>query len=369
MISAALQYAVVAFLLALGFIAILSRIAPSIGLVDKPDQRKHHSGSIPLVGGIAILLTLICSLLIWQDSTPTLLGGSSGKLWIFVAAACLVTLLGVVDDMRSVSVFTRFIVEIIAALIVIEGLDLLPLKLGDLLGTGAIYMPHWIAYPFTVIAIFGVINAYNMLDGMDGLLSVMVLITILAFHLFTGLEPGLVTITLCAALSAFLVSNLQVAPYIPKSFLGDAGSKLLGFIVVSLILAVTTRQISGEKYIEPVPALYLVALPLFDMVFITLRRLYGRKSPFAADRTHIHHLMQEFDLSKRRSVALISCAYLTPAFVGLMLDRSGAATPQQFFIFLGLFLAYCLIMSQAWRVARRYQALKQQVASLAGASD
>jgi UDP-GlcNAc:undecaprenyl-phosphate GlcNAc-1-phosphate transferase len=199
-----------------------------------------------------------------------------------------------------------------------------------------------------------------MLDGIDGLLSVMVLITIFAFHLFSGLEPGLITLTLAASLSAFLVSNLSLSPYIPKTFLGDAGSKLMGFIVVSLILTVTSAQVAGIKYIEPVTALYLVGLPLFDMVFITLRRAYSRTSPFRPDRTHIHHLMQALDISHRRTLTLIGAAGLLPPFIGLMLDNSGAATPQQFFIFLGLFAVYCLLMSQAWRVASRYQALKTQ---------
>jgi UDP-GlcNAc:undecaprenyl-phosphate GlcNAc-1-phosphate transferase len=333
-----------AFCLTLMLIAGLSRLAPRLGLVDTPDHRKQHAGDIPLVGGVAIMTTLIACAFFWQDSASQIIGATSGVL----------------DDVRGVSVFTRTIVEVIVALIVIEGLDLIPRKLGNLFGTGTIIMPDWVAYPFTVVAIFGVVNAYNMLDGIDGLLSVMVIITILAFHVFTGLEPGLVTLSITASLAAFLVSNLSLSPYIPKTFLGDAGSKLLGFIVVSLILAVATRQVGGEKYIEPVTALYLVALPLFDMVFITVRRALVGRSPFAADRSHIHHLTQALDVGHRRSLLLIGCAGLAPPFIGLMLDRSGAATPQQFFIFLGLFAIYCLFMSQAWGIAARYQALKRE---------
>lgn len=361
--SPTLAQALFSFSVTLVLLTLLGHVATRIGLVDKPDTRKQHSGAVPLVGGIAILITLCLSTLLWQGAENAIASPDSNTLWVFMAAAALVTLLGLIDDFRDISVFTRTAVEVIAALIVIEGLDLLPQKLGDLIGTGVVYLPEWLAYPFTVIAIFGVINAYNMLDGIDGLLSVMILITILAFHVFTGLEPGAISITVCASLAAFLVSNLQLAPYVPKTFLGDAGSKLLGFIVVALILTVTNRQISGYRYIEPVTALYLVALPLFDMVFTTLRRIYGKRSPFTADRTHIHHLMQTLDISPRRAVLLISCAYLAPAYVGLMLDRAEAATPQQFFIFLGLFVVYCLIMSQAWRVARRYEKLKAQAES------
>jgi UDP-GlcNAc:undecaprenyl-phosphate GlcNAc-1-phosphate transferase len=353
-----------AFCLTLMLIAGLSRLAPRLGLVDTPDHRKQHAGDIPLVGGVAIMTTLIACAFFWQDSASQIIGATSHTVWVFLLAASIITVLGVIDDLRRVSVFTRCVVEVIVALIVIEGLDLVPRNLGDLIGTGNIRLGDWAAYPFTVIAIFGIINAYNMLDGIDGLLSIMVLITIVGFHLFTGLEPGLVSLTLLASLAAFLVSNLRLSPYIPKTFLGDAGSKLLGFIVVALILAVTSRQLGGgTRYVEPVTALYLVGLPLFDMVFTTLRRILGRRSPFAADRSHIHHLMQALDLGHRRSLVMIGCGGLSIPFVGLMLDKSGAATPQQFFIFLGLFAMYCLLMSQAWRVADSYQALKEENAT------
>ena len=358
----ALQFMLLPFLLTLGWIALLAKLAPYAGLVDEPDHRKRHNGAIPLVGGLAIMLTFLTSAAFATAKGFSFMAGQGGTLWIFLVAAFLITVLGMVDDRRSMSVFTRVLSEVAIAIFLIEGLELLPRNLGNLVGSGDIIMADWIAYPFTVIAIFGIVNAYNMLDGIDGLLPVMVLITVFAFHLFSGLEPGFITLTLTASLCAFLVSNLDIAPFVPKSFLGDAGSKLLGFIVVSLILTVTTQQVGGKKYIQPVTALYLVALPLFDMTFITIRRLMARMSPFSADRTHIHHLMEALDISRRRAVLLISCAYLGPAFVGLMLDRSGAAEPQQFYIFLSIFMTYCLFASQAWRMADRYQTLKEAAA-------
>lgn len=357
--SPALQFIVLSFVLTLVSIALLARLAPHVGLVDEPDHRKRHKGDIPLVGGLAIMLTFLISAACAPAESAGVIVEQSGILWIFLVAASLMTALGVVDDYRGTSVFIRILCEVAIALFLIEGLELLPHNLGDLVGVGNITMPDWIAYPFTVVAIFGVVNAYNMLDGIDGLLSIMVLITVFAFHLFSGLEPGFITLTLAASLSAFLVSNLGVTSLVPKAFLGDAGSKLLGFIVVSLILTVTTERVGGAKYIEPVTALYLVGLPLFDMTFVTMRRLMARMSPFSADRTHIHHLLDALDISTRRAVLLISCAYLSPVFVGLMLDSSGAAIAQQFYIFLSIFITYCLFMSQAWRIAERYQRLKE----------
>lgn len=352
----ALQQVLVAFLATLGLIVLLSRIAPRFQLVDAPNHRKIHEGDVPLVGGIAIYLCLLLGTFLWGQPEASMVTKYADSLRVFMVAGGILVLLGIFDDRNNVSVFMRVVVEIGVALIIIEGLDLKVANLGDLFGTGNVKLAPWMAYPFTVICIFGVINAFNMLDGMDGLLGIMVLITLFAFHLFTGVPPGFLTTFISASLLAFLVSNLGLSPSIPKTFLGDSGSKLLGFIVVSLILAATAAQIGGTKLIEPVTALFLIGLPLWDMTFTTLRRVFLRRSPFAADRTHIHHLTQALGLSNRRSLLVIGTIGIASPFTGLMLSRSGAATNYQFFIFLGCFLLYCILASQAWRVAERLQA-------------
>lgn len=358
--SPLLQQSLVAFIFTLTAITVLARLAPAIGLVDTPDERKLHIGQVPLIGGIAIFLSLILGALLWGGESVTMITGNGHSIWVFMSAGAVLVMLGIADDRSHVSVFTRVVIEVAVALIIIEGLDLNVRHLGDLVGTGHIALPAWLAYPFTVICIFGVINAFNMLDGMDGLLGIMMLITLAGFHLFTGIVPGLVSVFIGSSLLAFLVSNLKLSPFIPKSFLGDAGSKLLGFIVVLLILAATSAQIGGEKLMQPVTALYIVGLPLFDMVFTTLRRLRTRRSPFSPDRSHIHHLMQALGMSNRRALLVIGCVGLCCPFLGLMLSKSGATTPYQFYTFCGCFVMYCVLMSQAWQVAERLKRIDAQ---------
>ncbi len=365
LMSASLQHVLFAFISSLGLITLLARLAPRLGLVDMPNERKMHSGQVPLVGGLAIFITLLFCALIFEGRGQLAFTTPGKEFGVFLLAGGLLVALGVLDDRSHVSVFTRTTVEVAVALIVIEGLDLRVANLGDLIGAGNIRLAEWLAYPFTVICIFGIVNAFNMLDGMDGLLAIIVLITMLAFHLFTGIPPGLITLTVSAALAAFLISNLGLAPFIPKTFLGDAGSKLLGFIVVAMILGVTSAQIGGIAYIQPVTALFLVGLPLFDMVFTTMRRLAGRNSPFRSDRTHIHHLMQTFGMSKRCSLTVIGSIGVAPVFLGLVLHRAGTPEPHQFCIFVGCFLMYCVLMSQAWRVAERYRRLEGNPPGLA----
>ncbi|MFT6955264.1 MAG: UDP-GlcNAc:undecaprenyl-phosphate GlcNAc-1-phosphate transferase [Halieaceae bacterium] len=355
-VSELLQQALVAFVLTLLAIVLLARLAPQHNLMDKPDGRKLHAGDVPLVGGIAIYLSLCLGALIWGSPESTILASGDSSLGIFLLGGGILVLLGAMDDRSHVSVFTRVVVEVGVALLVIEGLDLKAANLGDLVGTGNIKLAGWLAYPFTVMCIFGVINAFNMLDGLDGALGVMVLITLLAFHLFAAIEPEFISVFICFSLVAFLVSNLGLAPMVPKSFLGDAGSKLLGFIVVALILSAASAQIGGGKYLAPVTALYLIGLPLFDMVFTTLRRAFRRRPVLGSDRTHIHHLMQALGMSDRRALTIIAAVGLASPFLGLMLSKSGASTPHQFFIFLGCFGLYCVLMSKAWRVSERLQA-------------
>lgn len=351
-----------AFLATLLALVLLARIAPPLGLTDKPSNRKRHEGEVPIVGGIAIFFSLAITSTLWGDPFHTLItANGNDALWVFMMCGAFLVLTGVLDDRFRLDVFIRVLSEVMVAIAVIELLDLRIVYLGDLVGIGMLTINPILAYPFTVIAIFGIINAFNMLDGIDGLLGSLVISTLLMFHLFTGRDPGFVSLTISAALFAFLVSNLQLSSSIPKTFLGDAGSKLLGFIVACLLLAAASAQVGKTKLIQPVTALFIVALPLCDMVFTSLRRILRKRSPFAADRSHIHHLMQDLGFSDRRALVLILAIHLSAAFLGLMLHRAGTPEHYQFGIFLGYFGLYSLLSSELWLVACRIQALRPSI--------
>jgi len=354
MISPQIIQSLAAFGFTLVMIVVLSKVAPSLGLMDTPSDRKRHATATPLVGGLAIIATLCLGALLWGESNGFLIAVRDQEaLWVLLGCAIFLVLTGALDDRFHLGVFARVGSELLVALVVIETLDLRLVHLGDLLSIGNIQLSAFIAYPFTMVAIFGIINAFNMLDGIDGLLATLVIATLVTFHLFTELPPGLVTLFIGSSLVAFLVSNLKLTPFIPKSFLGDAGSRLLGFIVVCLLLGAASGQVGGTKIIQPATALFLVALPLFDMVFTTLRRILRKGSPFAADRGHIHHLMQDLGFSDRRALVLIVAMSVSLNFLGLMLHRSIVAEYHQFAIFCGCFALYCLLTSQAWRVAEK----------------
>lgn len=345
-----------AFFITLLVIISLAPVARNLGLVDAPTSRKRHEGDVPLIGGIAIFLALALVATFWGDSNKTLITvNGNDALWVFMGCGAFLVLTGSLDDRFKLGIFVRVLSEVLVAIAVIELLDLQVAYLGDLVGSGLLRMDPTLAYPFTVISIFGVINAFNMLDGMDGLLAALVILTLSLFHLFTATQPGFVSLAIAASLCAFLVSNLNLSPLVPKTFLGDAGSKLLGFIVVCLLLAAASAQVGETKLIQPATALFVVAIPLYDMVFTSLRRIIRRGSPFSADRSHIHHLLQDLGFSDRRALIIILSIHSSVALVGLVLHRAEVPEYYQFAIFIGCFALYSLLSSQLWLSADKLQ--------------
>ena len=352
--SPLLTQSLTAFFCTLIAIVVLAPLAVRLGLVDTPTGRKQHHTAVPMVGGIAIFTTFLVGAFFWGDAeASSVVIKNQNALSVLLGCSAFLVLTGALDDRFHLGVFLRVASEVLVALIIIELMDLRLEWLGDLIGTGEIRMPPTISYAFTVISIFGLMNAFNMLDGIDGLLAFMVITTITGFHLFTATSPGLISLFILSALSAFLISNLKLSPLIPKTFLGDAGSKLLGFVVVCLLLSAASGQVGGEKLIKPVTALFLVAIPLFDMVFTTLRRVVQKGSPFVADRSHIHHLILNLGFSHRRALVMIIAMNTAATGLGLLLHRLQAPEYYQMGIFLGAFALYSLLISQAWAVAGR----------------
>ena len=353
-----------AFFITLVTIMLCAPLARAIGLVDAPSARKTHAGQIPVVGGVAIFASLALVGIFWgSDNASLVTVNGSEAFGVFISCGAFLVVTGVLDDRLQLGVFVRVLSEILVAVAVIEFLELRVAHLGDIFSVGNLRLDPSTSYAFTVVAIFGIINAFNMLDGMDGLLASLVIVTLALFHLVTSTEPRLVSLAVGASLLGFLISNLSLSPIVPKTFLGDAGSKLLGFVVVCLLLATASAQVGNAKIIKPVTALFIVSLPLYDMVFTTLRRIIQKGSPFAADRSHIHHLMQDLGFSDRRALVIILCVHSSVALVGLVLHR--AATPEyfQFAIFLGCFALYCLLSSQLWLAAEKLQAAHRALSS------
>jgi UDP-GlcNAc:undecaprenyl-phosphate GlcNAc-1-phosphate transferase len=298
---------------ALSFIIIklMIPLSHSIGLLDRPSKRKNHSGAIPLIGGICIYLTVFFSSLLFLELSDTFIG---------IALICgLVTLAGMFDDRYPLQARYRLIMQLMAG-VAIAGIGVKVTSLGHLLPAGELHL-GLLAIPFTTIAIAGLCNAYNMTDGIDGLAGSLTLVSLgsllfLAYGQAPKNEVLLLTY-LCTSIAIFLAFNLRVCPKI-KIFMGDAGSMFLGCAVA---IAMIYFSQSNREIINPATTLWLVAIPLMDMVRTMLRRISRHKSPFHADRTHLHHVLTRAGFSSRQALVFIVAVSISFAAIGIFLER------------------------------------------------
>ncbi|CAI0761290.1 UDP-N-acetylglucosamine--undecaprenyl-phosphate N-acetylglucosaminephosphotransferase [Serratia quinivorans] len=299
----------VIFILALMLVVIARRAALAVGLVDKPNARKRHQGHVPLVGGIAIYL-IMTLVTFWQ---PDWLPHSTTYLLCVTA----LVMLGVLDDRFDLPVAPRVIVQggIALAMMLAAGMQLS--SLGFLWGHQEMLLGY-AALLITPLAVWGAINAYNMVDGIDGQLGALSCVTFMALAILFGLAgheaQALWCLSLIVALAAYLLFNLSVFGARNKIFMGDAGSMVIGFSVLWLLIVATQGE---DAVIRPVTALWLIAIPLMDMVTVMVRRLMRRQSPFKAGRDHLHHILMRRGLNARQALGMSCMLAVTLACVGI----------------------------------------------------
>ncbi|GIX30235.1 MAG: undecaprenyl-phosphate alpha-N-acetylglucosaminyl 1-phosphate transferase [Porticoccaceae bacterium] len=341
-----LTAAAAGFLLTGVTLILLARLAPRLGLVDRPDgRRKLHEEPVPTVGGPAIFLALVAT---------AALGGWEGDVAAFLATGGCLVAVGALDDRFHLPVGTRAAVEFATATWMVFGAGVYVSDLGSLVGFAPIALPIWLAYPFTLVAVFGILNAINMIDGLDGLAGSVVLAALLVLLALADHPPSLTLLgpALAGALAAFLTANLRLVSALPRVFLGDGGSKLLGFALVWWLIAATQDPAHRTPLLAPATTLYLVGLPLMDMVAVTLRRLRKGVSPFAPERTHLHHVLLRAGFAPRVVLAAIVAASAALNALGVALAAAGAPEAVQFALFLGLFAGYCRCVPRLLRLRR-----------------
>ncbi|PJE78773.1 Undecaprenyl-phosphate alpha-N-acetylglucosaminyl 1-phosphate transferase [invertebrate metagenome] len=342
------------FLLGIILIRIWRTIACKTGLVDKPDARKLHAGVIPLVGGLAVYSSIVI--------VAVILGRNNTEFLCYLALSGILVVTGTLDDKFTISAKFRLFIEFVAACVMIFGAGVYVKSLGNLFGLGDIALPLVVALPFTLLLVAGYINAMNMSDGIDGMaasLSVMTIITLLI--LMHGRDNLFILpiVTLAAALMAFLVYNLQLIKGIRKVFLGDAGSMLLGFTFVWLVI----RLSEGDRFIQaqfsPVTALYVLGLPLVDMVSTIIRRMKKGQNPLKPDRTHVHHILLRAGFTLRQTLLITIVLGAIFHGIGISLHYASAPDWAQFAVFLGICGIYYRAVAKAFRLSQILRLLRK----------
>jgi UDP-GlcNAc:undecaprenyl-phosphate GlcNAc-1-phosphate transferase len=348
------------FVFSLLSIKLLKPLAYKLGLVDVPNQRKQHADVTPLIGGLSIFCAVfIGSLLI----LPITL-----ELRLFLIASALMVTIGALDDRYDVSVRIRIITQIIIASLMIFGVDVYISDLGNIFYFGNINL-RWFSIAFTFLSILAAINAFNMVDGIDGLvgtLSLNAFISIIILILFSSYSPTthhnfeLVIATLIAiAIVPYLIFNLANSnSRLKKVFMGDAGSMFIGLSVIWLIAASTQGD---NPAFRPVAALWIIAVPIIDMLAIIVRRMRRGENPFKPDRDHLHHIFMRVGFSDREALVVISFFSTLMCLIGVMGELYLVPEYIMMVLFLLVFPIYFFLIKRIYKVSKYILAVVRKI--------
>jgi UDP-GlcNAc:undecaprenyl-phosphate GlcNAc-1-phosphate transferase len=336
-------------------IVFFRRHALRLGVVDEPGGRKQHHGTVPLVGGLGMFGGLVAAALV-----ALAMGDFSSQHAAFLAAAVLLVATGFADDRSELSARRRFMLQALAALIMVYGAGIRLDNFGDLFGFGDVTTGRFAA-PITVFAVLGVINAMNMIDGVDGLAGGVALIALLAFASFAaagGFLGETLLLPLACVIIGFMMFNLRT-PWRSRAsvFMGDAGSVLLGFALAWH--AVDLAQ--GRQAMTPITAVWILAVPLMDTTALMIRRVMKGRSPFSADREHLHHILQRAGFTPEQTVWTVYALTLAGALVGVSGFWAGVPEHVMFYAFIALFGVYLYGMLHAWKLMKRLRRLRSRM--------
>lgn len=270
-------------------------VAKTKNIVDNPNARKLQRVPIPVLGGLTVVFGILSGLMAFN------LFGDFSNIFPVVAAIIIILIIGLIDDMISLSPRARFVVEIILILYLIKATGC---QLNDFHGLWGINtIPNYISVPLTVFACVGIINAVNLIDGVDGYSSGYSIVSCVLFGVMFYVLGDINMVALAAIVTASLLPFFlhNVFGKRSKMFIGDAGTLSLGIIFSVFV----TTIISSRQNIESLPSnlglvpftLAVLCVPVFDTLRVMSARIIRGKSPFSPDKTHLHHLFLELGYS------------------------------------------------------------------------
>ena len=323
-------------------IFLLRPFAISINLLDNPSSRKPHTGSVPLIGGIAMFFGVMVSIIVSAYDL--------NQYGYFLLASLITVMIGVLDDHRNISVSLRLLFQIVVALILVTVGDSSIESLGNLFGSKEIVLNKW-AYFVSVIAIISGMNAINMSDGIHGLAGGTSLITFLAIlYLSIGGvfdKYILIVFLFCAVLPVFLIHNLCIGiSEKNRIFMGDAGSMFIGLVISWLLINLSQGE---DRIFSPVTALWLFAFPIIEISTTTFRRISSKKSIFMPDLNHAHHILIRLGFGQKSTLIILILFSLFLSVIGILGELYRADERVMFLGFILIFLMYIFSCKLALR--------------------
>ncbi len=294
------------FLLTLSLIYLLMRNAEKLGIMDIPNERSIHKNPVPRGAGMGFVSAVFIVSLIFNFAHFI-------EYYYIYLSMFIIFIVGALDDKRGVSPKFKFMFIFFATCILYLN-DIQVSSLGSYLGY-EITLPLVLILPFTFFAIAGFTNAFNLLDGLDGLAGAVGLVMLGAFLAIGILHNDILMITLSSlflvAVFTFLLFNWHPA----KIFMGDSGSLTLGFVISIL-------SIQSLAYLTPAAVLFIIALPILDTFIVMTRRIQRGRSPFQADRNHMHHFLYKAKMDVKFTVILIVYVQIAFSIIGYQLNQT-----------------------------------------------
>ena len=311
---------ILSFLLSVAIIPSLINIAEIRHLYDATNERKSHTGSIPNLAGIAIFGSFVISFCLFGLFNET-------EIQYLLGALCFVFMIGAKDDIVELTPYKKFIGQFIAASVVVYLGDVRLTSFYGILGITII--PFYVSYAFSIITIVFIINAFNLIDGVNWLAGGISLVVSLSFgswfYLHGYYDYAIMAACIFGAIIAFLKFNYSPA----KIFLGDSGSLSLGLLTATMaieFIELSALQVHTSKNIlfyitsGPAMAIAILIIPIFDTLRVFTLRILKRKSPFSPDRNHHHHRLLDLGFSHEQTSAILVSTNLVFIFLTYQLQ-------------------------------------------------
>ena len=332
-VLALLVAAVVSFLMT----PVVKTFAYKVGAIDVPkDARRMHKVPIPRLGGLAIFIGFLVSIVLFVNIR------GNQQMQSILLGAVIIVILGVVDDIMPLPAMFKFVVQIVAAAIpAMNGVVIQAISNPNVFSDNLYWVLGWLSIPVTVIWIVAITNSVNLIDGLDGLangVSAISATTVLIIALLgSESQVALVMAALVGACVGFMPYNLNPA----KIFMGDTGATFLGYILATMSIQGLFKFYAVISFAVP---FLILGLPIFDTTFAFIRRIAHGQSPMHADRGHIHHRLIDMGLNQKQAVATL---YVISAILGLSAVVLTTGGEQKAMLF---FAALCIVALVAARV-------------------
>lgn len=336
----------IAFVLSFATTPLAKRVAYIIGAVDIPrDGRRMHKRPIPRCGGLAIIFGFMASVLCFGPPTKGLAATMIG--------AGIIAVMGVVDDCKNLDAKFKFVIQIIAALIVvIIGNYRIEVMTNPNIFSDSPYIvfPWWLSGILSVLWIVFITNSVNFIDGLDGLaagVSAIMCVSLVFIAVRAGeYSVAVVGTALMGACFGFLPFNFNPA----NMFMGDTGSTFLGFILATLSIQGVFKSYAIISFAVP---LLILGLPLFDALFAMIRRMLKGQSPMTADRGHLHHRLIDMGFSQKQTVFILYAISCILGITAVLLAERGAVMALTILVFVLIFIALETTVGKTTRMGKK----------------